>query len=133
SAPLGFGFAHVVSVSPTCRPRGFRSHPRGFGFAHVVSVSPTCRPRGFRGGSLFTRVFHEGFGLTHVGLGSPTWFRSHPRVGHEGFGLTHVGLGSATWVSVLLTWVSGKALSTRSEEHTSELQSRENVVCRLLL
>src|SRR5690606_42025100 len=27
----------------------------------------------------------------------------------------------------------GLALGTRSEEHTSELQSRENLVCRLLL
>src|SRR5690606_41777094 len=29
-------------------------------------------------------------------------------------------------------WVS-KLIGTRSEEHTSELQSRENLVCRLLL
>src|SRR5690606_41062996 len=29
--------------------------------------------------------------------------------------------------------MSGKASSPRSEEHTSELQSRENLVCRLLL
>src|SRR5436309_10147659 len=28
---------------------------------------------------------------------------------------------------------SGSATRTRSEEHTSELQSRENLVCRLLL
>src|SRR5690606_40967662 len=28
---------------------------------------------------------------------------------------------------------SGSARSARSEEHTSELQSRENLVCRLLL
>src|SRR5690606_40618553 len=32
-------------------------------------------------------------------------------------------------------WIiaSGYVYSTRSEEHTSELQSRENLVCRLLL
>src|SRR5690606_39692883 len=30
-------------------------------------------------------------------------------------------------------WVAGLAPWTRSEEHTSELQSRENLVCRLLL
>src|SRR5436309_11265931 len=28
---------------------------------------------------------------------------------------------------------SDRAVATRSEEHTSELQSRENLVCRLLL
>src|SRR5690606_40501143 len=31
------------------------------------------------------------------------------------------------------TVFTSKALSLRSEEHTSELQSRENLVCRLLL
>src|SRR5690606_41313555 len=30
-------------------------------------------------------------------------------------------------------WCSGRAIRPRSEEHTSELQSRENLVCRLLL
>src|SRR5690606_39735040 len=29
-------------------------------------------------------------------------------------------------------WRRRRAVSTRSEEHTSELQSRENLVCRLL-
>src|SRR5207302_6789523 len=29
--------------------------------------------------------------------------------------------------------LKGRVLHTRSEEHTSELQSRENLVCRLLL
>src|SRR5690606_24211872 len=32
-----------------------------------------------------------------------------------------------------LNLLIGKALALRSEEHTSELQSRENLVCRLLL
>src|SRR5690606_40607676 len=36
--------------------------------------------------------------------------------------------------TALKPWKSGsRALSNRSEEHTSELQSRENLVCRLLL
>src|SRR5438270_10641223 len=30
-------------------------------------------------------------------------------------------------------WVSRVAVNTRSEEHTSELQSQSNLVCRLLL
>src|SRR5690606_39583862 len=33
----------------------------------------------------------------------------------------------------LAVCVSESPLTTRSEEHTSELQSRENLVCRLLL
>src|SRR6266511_6344191 len=40
-----------------------------------------------------------------------------------------------TWVRPLcrLQRVHVAALAARSEEHTSELQSRENLVCRLLL
>src|SRR5690606_42123532 len=30
-------------------------------------------------------------------------------------------------------WIGAEAAKQRSEEHTSELQSRENLVCRLLL
>src|SRR2546430_4260589 len=30
-------------------------------------------------------------------------------------------------------WTAGGSASTRSEEHTSELQSQSNLVCRLLL
>src|SRR5690606_41610010 len=32
-----------------------------------------------------------------------------------------------------VTWIAWWRLAPRSEEHTSELQSRENLVCRLLL
>src|SRR5690606_40610601 len=32
-----------------------------------------------------------------------------------------------------VTWINNPPCSWRSEEHTSELQSRENLVCRLLL
>src|SRR5690606_41945323 len=37
---------------------------------------------------------------------------------------------SARWARARVRW---RCRSTRSEEHTSELQSRENLVCRLLL
>src|SRR5690606_39647834 len=32
-----------------------------------------------------------------------------------------------------MTWSARSKIARRSEEHTSELQSRENLVCRLLL
>src|SRR5690606_39434393 len=35
--------------------------------------------------------------------------------------------------AMAVTLPAGPVFSTRSEEHTSELQSRENLVCRLLL
>src|SRR3712207_7801764 len=40
------------------------------------------------------------------------------------------GLGR---ISELVRIASGRALTSRSEEHTSELQSRQYLVCRLLL
>src|SRR5690606_41925405 len=50
----------------------------------------------------------------------------------------HVGEGTARDVDEVeqpgqLEPVTGPAAAVRSEEHTSELQSRENLVCRLLL
>src|SRR5688572_31094205 len=42
-------------------------------------------------------------------------------------GISAVGLSLKNWDSVFRTW------QTRSEEHTSELQSQSNLVCRLLL
>src|SRR5207302_11132013 len=40
---------------------------------------------------------------------------------------------TAATILVLVGMVFLRALGLRSEEHTSELQSRENLVCRLLL
>src|SRR5690606_40257306 len=38
------------------------------------------------------------------------------------------------WRETVVMWWSGmRGVASRSEEHTSELQSRENLVCRLLL
>src|SRR5260370_31869948 len=45
--------------------------------------------------------------------------------------LTPSALTSATMTSPTSSWTS--AMSSRSEEHTSELQSHLNLVCRLLL
>src|SRR5690606_40977364 len=44
------------------------------------------------------------------------------------FLIGHFGADGATYKSVELA-----GTTVRSEEHTSELQSRENIVCRLLL
>src|SRR5690606_41889725 len=45
----------------------------------------------------------------------------------------HFREGTNRQYSILPGWPDGLHLPTRSEEHTSELQSRENLVCRLLL
>src|SRR5690606_41607924 len=44
-----------------------------------------------------------------------------------------VTLNLASSASIVSTASAGSEPSSRSEEHTSELQSRENLVCRLLL
>src|SRR5436309_8779678 len=56
-----------------------------------------------------------------------TLFRSRPRRGLVRLKRLEIPVGSPLGASA--TWPS----RTRSEEHTSELQSRENLVCRLLL
>src|SRR5690606_41793072 len=54
-----------------------------------------------------------------------TLFRSMPEI------LSGNALASAPRISAGMYWPT--AALPRSEEHTSELQSRENLVCRLLL
>src|SRR5690606_40100291 len=39
----------------------------------------------------------------------------------------------AAWRKGMPEWLAERGPDVRSEEHTSELQSRENLVCRLLL
>src|SRR5690606_41596460 len=48
-------------------------------------------------------------------------------------GLYAAGIGPGTHVGVMAPNIAAFPLTWRSEEHTSELQSRENLVCRLLL
>src|SRR5690606_42010471 len=43
-----------------------------------------------------------------------------------------INIISAPWIVFLMFSRSSSAERRRSEEHTSELQSRENLVCRLL-
>src|SRR2546422_6723995 len=59
---------------------------------------------------------------------------SSPHAGHRGS-----QAASSEWplyfakASVPAPWIPGRATQARSEEHTSELQSRLHLVCRLLL
>src|SRR2546430_6766218 len=43
------------------------------------------------------------------------------------------GCGATRWLRVNVRWIVDFAGGSRSEEHTSELQSQSNLVCRLLL
>src|SRR5690606_41941776 len=44
----------------------------------------------------------------------------------------HTGIMFIAWPTSARALPSGASIPARSEEHTSELQSRENLVCRLL-
>src|SRR5690625_7022761 len=65
------------------------------------------------------------------------WGSGRRRWGDEGVarrGCGEEGSGEAAGQTVrLLKWHRSDGIETRSEEHTSELQSRGHLVCRLLL
>src|SRR2546430_10177933 len=64
-------------------------------------------------------------------MNSAALFRLTPPVGTSG--ICGSGPFSALMYFAPPTWPHGKILTKRSEEHTSELQSQSNLVCRLLL
>src|SRR5690606_40177966 len=63
--------------------------------------------------------------LQRYGKGSPFTSLLHQRREHD--------VGDEAQVRRLRLRSKGSRATLRSEEHTSELQSRENLVCRLLL
>src|SRR2546430_8661610 len=70
---------------------------------------------------VFRNVAEQVSVFLHVGAASG-------RVGHDGL---HVGV--LEHIDGLLCETDGGGFLSRSEEHTSELQSQSNLVCRLLL
>src|SRR5690606_41315849 len=96
--------------------------------AHFVSPAPyrrvPCTPivRSRAAGHIFC-----------TGPGAPPDLRSFPTRRSSDLSLRPALGACATFtVTVALSAAQG-AVPVRSEEHTSELQSRENLVCRLLL
>src|SRR3712207_9064152 len=68
----------------------------------------------------------------------PIWTRRAPADGtptnQDGAANPALAKSSAMWLATACAWPLGtKAMMQRSEEHTSELQSRQYLVCRLLL
>src|SRR5258706_11412488 len=49
------------------------------------------------------------------------------------YGCSHIHLRGISRIGTILQFVDNHTSSLRSEEHTSELQSLTNLVCRLLL
>src|SRR5690606_41932556 len=84
----------------------------------------------------YTTLFRSGFGITAPGRGAPAGRRdTRTSRGRRRRAVWRRSRGRRRG------WACGRAISCarggrradRSEEHTSELQSRENLVCRLLL
>src|SRR5690606_39366762 len=67
--------------------------------------------------------------------GGSSWPVSSLRVGNpiRSYVVFVVGAGSGDADPCVVQFVHAPKMTRRSEEHTSELQSRENLVCRLLL
>src|SRR2546430_11352460 len=84
----------------------------------------------------YTTLFRSSVCLGYSGqsLFLPNWFIRRRGLA-IGMAFAGVGIGSV----ILLPWVqfmieqTGWRTACRSEEHTSELQSQSNLVCRLLL
>src|SRR5690606_40121751 len=89
--------------------------------AHLYTLSlhdalPISRSKDMTGASMPGRSG----GLTAPATGSGTYRSAAPK-------------SAAGRCGSMLVLASSRARCPRSEEHTSELQSRENLVCRLLL
>src|SRR5688572_30880049 len=72
----------------------------------------------------YTTLFRSNAGLTQT-LGTHDWNDALVAV----IRFSKIG---ANWV-LMVEWIASVPQHKRSEEHTSELQSQSNLVCRLLL
>src|SRR5205809_2297758 len=78
---------------------------------------------------LYTLSLHDALPICPWLVGRSSQALVEPRLPSNGF-LKVVGSRFAMWVASM---VAATHIANRSEEHTSELQSRLHLVCRLLL
>src|SRR5690606_40478534 len=93
----------------------------------MTTVADRGRPSGSKSGQLLTARGSSGVGVPHAVVASPGCCT-----------LTNMLRWSGVIVTPVISHPHGptrkrRISPVRSEEHTSELQSRENLVCRLLL
>src|SRR5690606_13345292 len=113
-----------ISVIRSARARAFRRVLRVSRSAYLFRLAAS---RGFASSTRFFTSRGGGALLNAMPRFCLIWNLSGPP-GHSARFLTASGLTHS-----LLRSCDDVAAKTRSEEHTSELQSRENIVCRLLL
>src|SRR5690606_42045585 len=93
-------------------------------YSHLSSIHLPAAP------VLYTLSLHDALPISSSGAVPPAAFRA------AGSSLAWGGFAAASPAALATTGgnaASNDARFERSEEHTSELQSRENLVCRLLL
>src|SRR5690606_38857971 len=138
SIPAIIGKTGNVDVYTTLIYDMLRSYPRQLDSAAVLSslmVAVTMgvlwyQRRLLRRSSRFVTMSVKGLRRTRLSLGPWRWPLF---VGIALYVLITVILPAFALLNVSLRRHWSSTLSVRSEEHTSELQSRENLVCRLLL
>src|SRR5690606_39827318 len=114
--------AHPHPPADRARPALTPSHPRGTPLPAPVPRAP--RRPWTRGGELIRNVRHIRHPKSKIGAGGMG----------EGAQVTATPMSTPTrYVARAAAPPRSTCRPARSEEHTSELQSRENLVCRLLL
>src|SRR5690606_41419148 len=98
------------------------STPSVVHYSHVILLCHASPPP-----AIFTLSLHDALPIC------PSWAASRRRSGGEGKTCWSLCQGCSGRLVVERRRPGSLRLATRSEEHTSELQSRENLVCRLLL
>src|SRR5262245_62401836 len=137
--PLNLGFERVGVITPTA-PAGWYAGGQGYAVA-LDSVGPQSGARSLRMQATASRP-QRAFGVATLSLpgsliaGKTIKLRGYIRT--EGVTQGYAGLwmriDSGSKMLVLDNMSSrGVTGTTRSEEHTSELQSLRHLVCRLLL
>src|SRR6266576_4914045 len=132
---VGFDWTPVVAGAFAAAALGFVLH--SFAIAVGLSVSstaPTWRDASFAL-VLLSGLYVLLAALASYGLGGYVAGLMRARATSREDADLRDGLhGLLVWaLATLLTAVIGLATAQRSEEHTSELQSRRDLVCRLLL
>src|SRR3712207_3802636 len=126
---------------PGGRPRVVEASFLASFFGGVLSLLSPCSALllpaffayAFGGGGELVRktgVFYLGLAATLVPLGMGVSAVSALFYGHRGILITLSGM---LLIAFGLLQLLGRGFAVRSEEHTSELQSRQYLVCRLLL
>src|SRR5690606_35999367 len=134
-----WSFPNPVFVAPMAgvTDRPYRQLCKKLGAGHAVSEMAASNPRLWNSVKTSRRLDHEGEShpIAVQIAGADPEMMAEAAVYNIEKGAAIIDINMGCPVKKVCNVASGSALlrDPRSEEHTSELQSRENLVCRLLL